>query len=154
MSPEIKEFLTATGVAFKVHSHAPIISFADAKAVLPFDPTAMVKGLAFQLTDGTYVIVGMRAETRADYKKIADALAVRRADLKAADAADLTRDLCMTPGGVAPLPIRGARVLFDLQVPEIAIAFCGTGRTDSTLEIAGRDLFRIAGGRAADIVKS
>lgn len=153
MSPEIERFLVEARVTFKVHTHPPIISFADAKAKLPFDPAAMVKGLAFRLANGTYAIIGLRADTRADYKKIADALGVRRADLKAADADDLVRDLDMAPGGVAPLPINGARVLFDRQVLDIEIVFCGTGRTDATLEIAGNDLFRIAGGKEAEIVK-
>jgi Cys-tRNA(Pro)/Cys-tRNA(Cys) deacylase len=154
MSPEIEKFLTATGVTFKVHSHPPIVSFADAKAHLPFNPAAMVKGLAFRLADGTYAIIALRADTRADYKKIADALGIRRADLKAAEADDLFGNLHMAPGGVVPLPINGARVLFDRQVLDIDIIFCGTGRTDATLEIAGNDLFRIAGAKAADIAKS
>jgi Cys-tRNA(Pro)/Cys-tRNA(Cys) deacylase len=153
MSPEIERFLVEAGVIFKVHSHPPIMSFADAKANLPFDPVAMVKGLAFRLANGTYAIIGLRADTRADYKKIADALGVRRADLKAADAEALVRDLHMEPGGVAPLPINGARVVFDRQVLDINTVFCGTGRTDATLEIAGNDLFRIAGGEAAEIAK-
>jgi Cys-tRNA(Pro)/Cys-tRNA(Cys) deacylase len=60
----------------------------------------------------------------------------------------------MVPGGVAPLPINGATVLFDRQVLDIDVVFCGTGRTDATLEIAAGDLFTIAGGRAADVAKS
>ena len=154
MAPEIEEFLGNAQVRFKVHSHSPIVSFADAKATLPFDPAAMVKGLAFRLADGSYAIVGMRADMRADYKKIADALGVRRADLKAAEPADLLRDLHMAPGGVVPLPISGAKVLFDRLVPGLGAVFCGTGRTDATLEIAAADLVRIAGGQIADMAKA
>ena len=137
-------------MAFKVHRHTPIISYADAKAVLPFDPGAMVKALAFRLPNGAYAIVGMRA----DYKKIADALGIRRADLRAAEADDLSRDLDMAPGGVVPLPIYGAAVLFDRMVLDLEIIYCGTGRTDATLEIASRDLVRVAGGKAADLRKA
>lgn len=154
MTPEIEEFLGNAQVPFKVHNHPPIISFADAKATLPFDPAAMVKGLAFRFADGAYAIVGMRADTRADYKKIADALGVRRADLKAAEPADLVRDLHMAPGGVVPLPIGGAKVLFDRQVSGLGTIFCGTGRTDATLEIAAADLVRIAGGQMVDVAKA
>jgi Cys-tRNA(Pro)/Cys-tRNA(Cys) deacylase len=114
----------------------------------------VVKGLAFRLVDGTYAIIGMRAETRADYKKIADALGIGRAKLKAAESADLIRDLHMTPGGVVPLPINGAAVVFDRQVLELDAVYCGTGRPDSTLEIASSDLVRIAGGKAADLTKT
>jgi Cys-tRNA(Pro)/Cys-tRNA(Cys) deacylase len=85
LSPEIYSFLAAAEVTFKVHDHSPIVSFSDAKSVLPFDPGSMVKGLAFKLPNQAYAIVGMRAADRADYKKIADALGIRRADLKAAE---------------------------------------------------------------------
>jgi Cys-tRNA(Pro)/Cys-tRNA(Cys) deacylase len=153
VSPGIRRYLEGSGVAFAVHAHAPIVSFADAKATLPFDPGAMVKGLAFRLPDGTYAIIGMRADSRADYKKIADALGIRRADLRAAEGDDIARDLDMTPGGVVPLPINGATVLFDQAVPDLGAIYCGTGRTDATLEIAAADLVRIAGGRTADLAK-
>jgi len=52
--------------------------------LLPFDPGCMVKGLAFKLPNQAYAIVGTRATDRADYKKIADALGIRRTDLRAA----------------------------------------------------------------------
>jgi Cys-tRNA(Pro)/Cys-tRNA(Cys) deacylase len=149
MSPEIREFLINAGAAFKVHGY----SLDDANAALPFDHAARVKGLAFRLPDGTYTIIGMQANCRADYKKIADALGIRRAALKAADASDLVRDLHMPPGGVAPLPINGAVVLFDRQVLDLDVVFCGAGRTDAILEIARPDLVRIAGGRLADVAK-
>jgi Cys-tRNA(Pro)/Cys-tRNA(Cys) deacylase len=153
MSPKVRDFLAAQAVAFTAHNHSPIISFEDAKAVLPFNPSAMVKGLAFRLPDGQYAIVGMRASDRADYKKIADAFGVRRADLKAADAEAIVGDLDMAPGGVTPLPINGALVVFDLGVLDLGVVFCGTGRTDATLEIAGADLVRIAGGQVANLAK-
>ena len=153
MSPEIEARLTAAGVAYRVHRHAPIISFAEGKAALPFDPAAMVKGLAFRLPGGSYAIVALRGDARADYRKIADALGVRRADLKAAAAEDLARDLDMEPGGVAPLPVNGAVVLFDLQVIELDVIYCGAGRSGVTLEIKAGDLVRIAGAKATDLTK-
>lgn len=154
MSPTVQEFLVAAGVNFEIHSHPPIVSFADAKAILPFDPRAMVKGLAFRISDHGYAIVGMRADGRADYKKIADALGIRRSDLKAAEPDELVSMLHMVPGGVVPLPINGAEVLFDQQVLDLDIIFCGTGRSDATLEIKAHDLVRIAGGKVANLSKS
>ena len=35
MAPEISELLSASGVPFKIHGHAPIISFEHAKKDLP-----------------------------------------------------------------------------------------------------------------------
>ena len=153
MSPEIQQFLTDQGVRYALHSHAPIVSFTDAIAALPFDPSAMVKGLAFRLPSGAYLIAAMRGGDRADYKKIADAAGVRRADLRAAEADDIVGDLGMVPGGISPLPINGATVMFDEAVAGLATVFCGAGRTDTTLEIAGPDLLRIAGGRVAPLTR-
>lgn len=154
MSPAIRQFLSEHDVVFQLHTHAPTTSFEAAKSNLPFDPGAMVKGLAFRLPDGTYTIVAMRGGDRADYKKIADALGIRRADLRAAAADDLTQDLDMMPGGVVPLPINGAVVLLDRAVLDIDTIYCGTGRTDTTMQIAGNVLVRLAGGRAEDLTKA
>ncbi len=154
MSPAVQQFLSDHDVAFQLHTHAPTTSFEEAKSNLPFDPNAMVKGLAFRLPDGNYAIVAMRGGDRADYKKIADALGIRRADLRAAAADDLTQDLDMMPGGVVPLPINGAVVLFDRAVLELGTIYCGTGRTDSTMQIAGNVLVRVAGSRAEELTKA
>jgi Cys-tRNA(Pro)/Cys-tRNA(Cys) deacylase len=153
MSPAIQQFLADHDVAFQLHTHAPTTSFEAAKSNLPFDPNAMVKGLAFRLPDGNYAIVAMRGGDRADYKKIADALGIRRADLRAAAADDLAQDLDMMPGGVVPLPINGAVVLFDHAVLGLDTIYCGTGRTDTTLQIAGATLIRIARGRVEALTK-
>jgi Cys-tRNA(Pro)/Cys-tRNA(Cys) deacylase len=153
LSPEIYSFLAAAEVKFKVHDHSPIVSFSDAKSVLPFDPGSMVKGLAFKLPNQAYAIVGMRAADRADYKKIADTLGIRRADLRAAAPEELVQTLHMMPGGVVPLPVNGASVVFDRRVIELGTIYCGSGRTDATLEIGAADLVRIAGSRFADLTK-
>ena len=153
MSPEVERILTEHGAAFKVHHHAPSISFEDAKALLPFDPELMVKGLAFRLPDGRCAIVAMRAADRADYKKIADALGIRRADLRMATANELSADLGMQVGGVAPVPVNGATVLIDRGVLDLDVIICGTGRNDSSLEIARSELERVAAGIAGDFSK-
>ena len=153
MRPEVLDFLTITGVNFKVHSHPRVISVEDARAVLPFEPRAMVKGLVFRTPDGSYAIVGMRGADRADYKKIADALGIRRADLTLASPEQLASDLKMQAGGVVPLPIHGAKVLIDRSVEGMGIIFCGAGSNDATLELESADLIRIAQGRTGDFVK-
>ena len=78
---------------------------------------------------------------------------MRRADLKAAAAEELLRDLDMPPGGVAPFPVGGATVLFDQRVLELDVIYCGAGRPGLTLEIKAADLAQVAGGRTADLAK-
>jgi Cys-tRNA(Pro)/Cys-tRNA(Cys) deacylase len=63
----LRTFLAAAGVTFKVHGHSPIVSFSDAKSVLPFDPGSMLKGLAFNFSNQTYAIIGLRADDRHFY---------------------------------------------------------------------------------------
>lgn len=140
-------------VPHRVHVHAPIGGYESAKALLPFDPAAMVKGLAFRLTEGACAIVALRAADRADYRKIADALGVRRADLQLATPEDIAAQLGMVPGGVAPVPVGGARLLVDASVAGLGAIFCGSGRNDATLEIRADELLRATQAPLSDLVK-
>ena len=154
MSPEVRVFLDSAGIRYRTHSHAPLVSFEQAKTVLPFDADAMVKGLVFRTPEGTFAIVALRGVDRADYKKIADALGIRRADLRAADPTDVAAELGMQLGGIVPLPINGALVLIDGSVAELKTIFCGSGRNDVTLEISARDLLHISAGRVGSFAKA
>jgi Cys-tRNA(Pro)/Cys-tRNA(Cys) deacylase len=153
MSPEVRAFLDAVGVSYRTHEHAPLVSFEDAKTILPFDPGAMVKGLVFRTSSGAFAIVALRGADRADYKKIADALGLRRADLRAADPTDVEAELGMQLGGIVPLPIKGALVLIDQAIAALDTIFCGSGRNDVTLELKVQDLVRIAPDRVGAYAK-
>jgi Cys-tRNA(Pro)/Cys-tRNA(Cys) deacylase len=153
MTVPVQRFLAETGVAFKIHPHPPSVSFEDAKVLLPFDPASMVKALAFHLPDGRYALVALRAADRADYKKIADALGIRRADLRMATTSELSVELDMQVGGITPLPLKGAIVLLDQSILQLDVIICGTGRNDASLEIAARDLVRVAGGDVGNYAK-
>jgi Cys-tRNA(Pro)/Cys-tRNA(Cys) deacylase len=153
MSPEVRDFLDAAGIQYRTHAHAPLVSFDDARTVLPFDPGSMVKGLVFRTPSGAFAIVALRGADRADYKKIADALGIRRADLRAADPADVEAELGMQLGGIVPLPINGAAVLIDQAVAALDRIFCGSGRNDVTLELEAQDLVGIARDRVGAYAK-
>lgn len=153
MSPEVRAFLTRSGVVFAVHEHVPVVSFEEGRALLPFDPQAMVKSLVFQLPEGRLVIAALRAADRADYKAIADGLGVRRADLRLATAGEVAAGLGMEPGGITPLPLGGALVLADQAVAAMGTIYCGSGVRTATLEIAAADLLRVGGARLAVLAK-
>ncbi len=153
MSPEVRAFLDTTAIPYRTHTHAPLVSFEDAKTVLPFDPGSMVKGLVFRTPSGVFAIVALRGADRADYKKIADALGVRRADLRAADPAQVEAELGMQLGGIVPLPINGAVVLVDQAVAALDTIYCGSGRNDVTLELEAEALLRIAPDRVGAYAK-
>lgn len=153
MSPEVRRFLEERGVAFSVIEHRPLISFEDARVILPDRTAEMVKGLTFGGPDGSLAIVALCAADRADYKKIADALGIRRADLRLAEA-DLVREqLDMEAGGIVPLPVNGARVLVDRRATLLDEIVCGTGRNTATLVI-GRDAWlAVANAEIGDYAK-
>ncbi|MGX5839979.1 aminoacyl-tRNA deacylase [Mesorhizobium sp. ArgA1] len=152
MSPTVKRFLGDRGARYTVETHAPLISFDDAKNILSLDPAKMVKGLTFARPGG-FAIVALRAADRADYKKIADALGLRRADLRLADPTDVRRELDMEQGGIVPLPIGSARVFIDRAVLGLDEIVCGTGRNTATL-IIKRDVWvDIADGEVGDFAK-
>ncbi len=153
MSPSVKRFLEERGARYAVETHAPLISFEDARRILSQDPEKMVKGLTFARPGG-FAIVALRAADRADYKKIADALGLRRADLRLADAEQVRAELDMEQGGIVPLPIGSARVLIDRAVLELDRIVCGTGRNTATL-IIDRDVWQgIADGEVGEFAKA
>ena len=114
----------------------------------------MVKGLTFRGPGDSLAIVALRAADRADYKKIADALGMRRADLRLAEADWVKERLDMEPGGVVPLPINGARVLVDRAATLLNEIVCGTGRNITTLLIARDAWLAIADAEVGDFSKS
>lgn len=153
MSPTVKRFLEERGARYAVETHAPLISFDDAKTILSLDPAKMVKGLTFARPSG-FAIVALRAADRADYKKIADALGLRRADLRLADPIQVRTELDMEQGGIVPLPIGSAHVLIDRAVLSLDEIVCGTGRNTATL-IIERDVWvDIADGEVGDFAKA
>jgi Cys-tRNA(Pro)/Cys-tRNA(Cys) deacylase len=153
MSPQVRRFLQDKGLAFELIEHAPLISFEDAQRLLPHDPALMVKSLVFQAPDDGLTIIALRAGDKADYKRIADALGLRRAALQWADAQQVQSRLDMEPGGIVPLPLNGATVLIDTAVAGLPTIICGTGRNTATLIIAREAWQQASGGRLADLAK-
>jgi Cys-tRNA(Pro)/Cys-tRNA(Cys) deacylase len=153
MSPLVKRFLEERGVAFATIGHRPLISFEDAREILPQRTADMVKGLVFRGPGNGLAIVALCAADRADYKRIADALGMRRADLRLADPAEVRERLDMEAGGVVPLPINGARVLADRAATVLDEIVCGTGRNTATLVIAREAWLAVAGAEVGDFSK-
>lgn len=154
MSPAVRAFLEAHGLAHASMTHAPLVSFEDAKRLLPHDPAMMVKALAFRLPGDGIALCALRAADRADYRKIADALGVRRADLALADPQLVRERLDMEPGGIVPLPIAGARVLADARAARLATMACGSGRNTTTLVLAVPAWLAASGAAVADLAKA
>jgi len=153
MSPLIRDWLTAHGLPHRLHEHAALKSFEDLSAALNFPPEAMVKALAFVDPAGRIILAAMPGAAKADYKRIADAAGISRAQLRAATPDQLREALDAEAGGVGPFALAGSLLLIDRSVTGLATIYCGTGRVGSTLEIDGPAWLAVAGGTVGEFTK-
>jgi Cys-tRNA(Pro)/Cys-tRNA(Cys) deacylase len=159
--------LERSGARFAIHEHAAAPTVAEAQARLPFPLDRFLKTVAFRLggrdagapgPDGTagagWVLVALRGVDRVDFRKLADALGVRRGDLARPSPDEIRAELGLPFGGVGPIPpIDGIRVLFDAAALDLGTVYCGVGSDTRTLEIDVRDLVAVSGGAAASVAQ-
>ncbi len=150
--------LRARGVRFEVHRHEAAPTVAEAQAKLPFPFEQFLKTVAFRLKDGAdpggWVLVALRGRDRVDYRKLADALGVRRGDLARPSPEEIQDGLGLPFGGVGPIPpTDAARVVFDAAALELGTVYCGVGSDEHTLEIDVRDLVAVTGGLVAPVAQ-
>ena len=146
-----EEILRAAGVAFTVHEHEPVRTYAEGVARLPFPPGAMVKTLALE-TGGELVLAALLAADRVHFGKLARALGVGRATLNAVSAAALEVELDFEVGAVSLLTDFPAACLVDEAVLALGTVYTGSGRADRTIELAAIDLVRVSGATRAELV--
>lgn len=150
----IVRLLSERGITFRIHEHVVSRTVADAVASLPFPLEKLLKTVVFRVKGGPWILAGIKGPDRVDYRKLATALAVKRADLVRPEAAEIETTLGVEVGGVSPLPLHDdTRILFDSSVVAMSTVFCGAGRSDRTLEIAVTDLIAVSGGQIASIVQ-
>src|SRR5262245_41234128 len=73
--------LEGSGVRFRVHEHVVSRTVADAEALLPFPLESLLKTVVFRVKGGPWVLAACRGQDRVDYRKLALACGVKRADL-------------------------------------------------------------------------
>jgi Cys-tRNA(Pro)/Cys-tRNA(Cys) deacylase len=154
MSPLIRDWLAAHGLDHRLHRHEALKSFEDLSAALNFSPAAMVKALAFVDPSGRIILTAMPGAAKADYKRIADAACISRAQLRAATPDELSEKLDAEAGGVGPFALNGSLLLIDAGVTALDRIYCGTGRVGSTLEIDGPGYLAAAGGIVGAFTKA
>lgn len=151
--------LTRRGVPFRVHRHEVAPTVAEARAKLPFPFEQFLKTVAFRLkgdgaADGGWVLVALRGQDRVDYRKLADALGVRRGDLVRPTPEEIAASLGLPFGGVGPIPPNDtARAVFDAAALALGTVYCGVGSEEHTLEIDVGDLVAVSGGTVAPIAQ-
>jgi Cys-tRNA(Pro)/Cys-tRNA(Cys) deacylase len=129
-------------VTFSVREHVPVTGQDDAERELGLPADQMLKTMVFR-AGGTTVLVALPARTRVHYGKLAKAIGVQRSVLRQAGPDDLAR-IGMVPGGASPVcGTDGVTTVFDVSVLSMATVFCGSGRTDQTVEIQAKTLVEL-----------
>src|SRR4051812_36079661 len=100
----LRGVLEASGIAYKLHSHKPLLTVQDIEAELTFPREQWVKALAFKIKGDGWVLAAMQAHSRLDYRKLAEALGVTRGQLERPSTEELQHEMGFEPGGVAPIP--------------------------------------------------
>lgn len=149
----ILEAIEKSGVPFVLHEHEATRTVEDAARNLSFEPSRIVKTIAFRIRGGGIVLAAVRGVRRVDYARLAALAGVNRRELATLSPVEVRDLLGVSPGSVSPVPTRGdAVVLTDADVMTILpTLYCGIGRPDRTLEIAPADLLRLTGGRVGEV---
>ena len=147
--------LSARGVHFRVHEHPASRTVEDARAHLPFPLDHLLKTVVFRVKNGDWLLVACRGQDRVDYRRLAEAAGVRRAEIVQPAPAEIEAALGYVVGGVAPFPPNAeTRTIVDASTAaRMETVYCGIGRTDQTLEIAIADVIAVADAQVAPVVQ-
>ncbi|MDQ3704912.1 MAG: YbaK/EbsC family protein [Chloroflexota bacterium] len=138
------QLLDKQDLRYTLHSHVPLLTLRDIEEHVTFPIEGMVKTMAFRVKPSTWVLVALGAYSRVDYRKLADALGVKRGALVQASPEEVEAELGFQVGGVAPIPPReGVLAVYDEAVVGLDVVTVGSGRNDVTLEIRMADLLRL-----------
>lgn len=151
---QITATLAGSGVAYRIHEHAPSITIQDAETYLDFPVEQLMKTIAFRVKNRGWVLAAVCGYAQIDYKRLAAAAGVSRDKLMRLEADEVQAELGYALGGVAPFaPNPQTQVLIDSGALGWQVIFCGTGRNDRTLEIDPRLLIQVAGAQVAGLAK-
>lgn len=152
MDERIEALLKLRGVAYRVHEHEVVRTVAEAAERLPFPVERFLKTIVFRTRDGRWLLAALRGLDRLDYRALAQAADVKRADLLQPSAAEVQDALGYESGGICPIPPRDdATAYVDEAALALGNVYCGSGRIGSTLEIPVDELVRAAGARVVRI---
>jgi prolyl-tRNA editing enzyme YbaK/EbsC (Cys-tRNA(Pro) deacylase) len=137
-------------------AEARIEEFADgtptaeaAAAAVGCELRRIVKSLVFDC-DGSWVLVLVPGDRRADPEKVAQATSARRA--RVAGAAQVVAATGYEPGAVAPVGLaQVVRVLVDRRIPTDGLLWVGAGSSQHMAGLPAAELLRITRGELFDV---
>jgi len=150
----IVQLLERSGAAFQVHAHPCVTTIEEARRKVPHLTHNLLKTVVFRIKDANWILAAVSGSDRIHYKKLADALAVKRTQLRSIAPDQVESELGFDVGGVGPFPVReDIHVVFDSKVARLGRVFCGSGKNTQTVEIEITDLIEITSGRVYPISK-
>lgn len=150
---EILTYLQQNEISYQLHQHVAVRTVRDVEVALPHLLPTMVKTIAFCLKEGGLILAVLHGRDRVDYKKLGGVLGVSRRAVRPLSADQVQQKLGVEVGGVAPLPLDGARVFVDRNVTEMKIMHTGSGVPTVTLEMQPREYVTKSGIAVVDLRK-
>ena len=147
--------LTEQKVPFDLLEHEVIRTAADAERAVPGIVDDLVKTVAFKVKNGGWVLAGVPARARIDYKKLAALVGVNRRMLRSLSPEQVEAELGFQVGGVGPFAINPEiAIFFDDSLAGAGKVYCGSGKNTRTVALAFADLVVVSGGRLESVIKA
>jgi prolyl-tRNA editing enzyme YbaK/EbsC (Cys-tRNA(Pro) deacylase) len=144
--------LRAAGAEGRIEEFASGTSTAqDAAAAVGCELRRIVKSLVFDC-DGSWVVVLVPGDRRADADKVARATSSSRA--RVAGAAQVVAATGYEPGAVAPVGLTGVqRVLLDQRIPADGLLWVGAGSAKHMAGLPAPELLRVTRAELVDVAE-
>jgi prolyl-tRNA editing enzyme YbaK/EbsC (Cys-tRNA(Pro) deacylase) len=142
--------LLAAGAEARIEEFADGTPTAEAAATaVGCELRRIVKSLVFDC-DGSWVLVLVSGDRRADATKVARATSANRA--RVAGAAQVLAATGYEPGAVAPVGLaRVRRVLVDRRIPTDGVLWVGAGSSRHMAGLPASELLRVTRGELVDV---
>ena len=151
---KVIEMLRKSGFAHTIHEHEPVTTIFEAHQKVPHLTHNLLKTIVFRIKDADWILAAVMGDVRIHYKKLAEAMDVKRKDLRSISPDQVCSELGFELGGVGPFPVReDIRVVFDATLASLGNVFCGSGRNTRTIEMKSTELIQLANGRVFSIIK-
>ncbi len=142
---EVIRILREKGATFRIHEHEPVITMLDVEKKLPFPRERLLKTLVFRIRNSFWILAVIKGLDKVEYRKLATAFGVDRDDLVKPSTEEMKSELGFQMGGICPIPTRDSiKAIFDENVLNMDVVYCGVGRNDRSLEIGLQDLLRVS----------
>jgi len=143
----VLQLLEKSGATYRMHCHEPVTTIEAARRKVPHLTHNLLKTIVFRIKDTAWILAAVNGDARIHYKKLADAVGVKRKALRSISPDLVESELGFEIGGVGPFPVRpDIRVVFDQSVGKTGNVFCGSGRNTRTVEMDIADLVALTGG--------